>query len=93
MSIIPDSLINIVENLNGLTLIPELYYADLSQEKKANVIDFNVPYPVREISLVFHRPYAKSRLIEALVKEIKQTISPILQTSKLKNSEMLIAKM
>lgn len=88
-----DTLINIVEKLDGLTLIPELYYADLSQERKANVTDFNAPYPVREISLVFHRPYAKLRLIEALVKEIKQTIAPILQTSKLKNSEMLIAKM
>jgi LysR family hydrogen peroxide-inducible transcriptional activator len=88
-----DSLINIVENLNGLTLIPELYYADLSKERKANVTDFNAPYPVREISLVFHRPYAKLRLIEALIKEIKQTIPPILQTSKLKNNEMLIAKM
>lgn len=88
-----DSLINIVENLNGLTLIPELYYADLSMERKANVTDFNAPYPVREISLVFHRPYAKLRLIEALKNEIKQTIPPLLQTSKLKNNELLIAKM
>ena len=88
-----DSLINIVENLNGLTLIPELYYADLSIEKKANVTDFNAPYPVREVSLVFHRPYAKLRLIEALQNEIKRTIPPLLQTSKLKNSELLIAKM
>jgi len=42
--------------------------------------------------LVFYRPYAKSRLINALAKEIKEVIVPVLQTSKLKNAEMLIAK-
>lgn len=88
-----DSLINIVDSLKGLTLIPELYFMDLPKEKKANVIDFHAPYPVREVSLVYHRPYAKERLIQALAQEIKAIISPILQTTSLLNSEMLIAKM
>jgi LysR family hydrogen peroxide-inducible transcriptional activator len=87
-----DSLLNIVDTLEGLTLIPELYYKDLSKERKSYVKDFTSPYPVREISLVFYRPYAKSRLINALAKEIKEVIVPVLQTSKLKNAEMLIAK-
>lgn len=88
-----DSLINMVDNTNGLTLIPELYYMDLSKEKKTKVIDFKPPYPVREVSLIYNRPFAKLRLINALGEEIKQTVSPILQTRKLKNKEMLIAKM
>jgi LysR family hydrogen peroxide-inducible transcriptional activator len=87
-----DSLLNIVDTLEGLTLIPELYFADLSKERKLLVKDFKVPFPVREISLVFYRPYAKSRLINAVAKEIKELIVPVLQTSKLKNVEMLIAK-
>lgn len=88
-----DSLINMVDNTNGLTLIPELYFMDLSKEKKTKVIDFKPPYPVREVSLIYNRPFAKLRLINALGDEIKQTVSPILQTRKLKNKEMLIAKM
>jgi LysR family hydrogen peroxide-inducible transcriptional activator len=82
-----------VDNTNGLTLIPELYYMDLAKEKKSKVMDFNSPFPVREVSLIYIRPYAKLRLINALAEEIKQTILPILHTSKLKNKEMIIAKM
>lgn len=88
-----DSLINMVDNTNGLTLIPELYYMDLAKEKKTKVIDFNSPYPVREVSLIYNRPYAKLRLINALADEVKQAILPILHTSRLKNKEMIIAKM
>ncbi len=87
-----DSLLNIVDNLKGLTLIPELYYSDLPKERTKNVRDFEAPYPVREISLVYHRPYAKLRLINALANEIKLAIAPLLQTTQLKNSEMMIAK-
>jgi LysR family transcriptional regulator, hydrogen peroxide-inducible genes activator len=88
-----DGLLNMVDQLKGLTLIPELYYADLSKERKKNVRDFHSPYPVREISLVFHRPYAKQKLIRALSQEIKDIISPQVVTSTLKSREMKIAKM
>jgi LysR family transcriptional regulator, hydrogen peroxide-inducible genes activator len=88
-----DSLLNIVDSLQGLTLIPELYYADLSEIRKNRVREFTPPYPVREISLVYNRPYAKIKLIEALTKEIKSIIAPQLMTHQLKNSEMMIAKM
>ncbi len=88
-----DSLLNLVDQLKGLTLIPELYYQDLPIERKAMVKDFQSPYPVREISIIHYRPYAKHRIIEALSKEIKHIMQPILQTSKLKSSEMKIAKM
>jgi LysR family transcriptional regulator, hydrogen peroxide-inducible genes activator len=87
-----DSLMNIVDNLNGLTLVPELFYADLPMERKKKIIEFNLPYPVREISLIYHRPYAKLRLIQALSKEIKDIIKPLLQTTNLTDTEMLIAK-
>jgi LysR family hydrogen peroxide-inducible transcriptional activator len=88
-----DSLINIVDNVDGLTLIPELFYADLSAEKKVNVTDFSRPYPVREVSVVFYRPFAKLRLINALIELIRDTIKPVLQTSTLKSSDMVIASM
>jgi hypothetical protein len=43
--------------------------------------------------MIYSRPYAKQRLITALGIEIKQSILPLLSTSKLKNKEMIIAKM
>jgi LysR family transcriptional regulator, hydrogen peroxide-inducible genes activator len=85
-----DSLINVVDKLDGLTLIPELYYSDLPEEKKNKVSEFNIPVPVREVSIVFHRPYAKLRLLHKLKEEIIDIIKPQLQTSKLKNHDMLI---
>jgi LysR family hydrogen peroxide-inducible transcriptional activator len=87
-----DSLLNIVDTLNGLTLIPELYFIDMPQNKKNIVKDFTAPFPVREVSLIYHRPYAKQRLIEAVATEIKELITPILSTKNLKNSQLLIAK-
>lgn len=86
-----ESLLNIVDQMKGLTLIPELYFNDLCQVRKQKVRDFMKPYPVREISIVYYRPYAKFRLIEALSANIKENINHLLQTSKLKNSDMLIA--
>jgi LysR family hydrogen peroxide-inducible transcriptional activator len=88
-----DSLLNMVDSTKGLTLVPELYYKDLTKERKLKVIDFKSPYPVREVSMIYSRPYAKQRLITALGDEIKHSILPLLSTSKLKNKEMIIAKM
>jgi LysR family hydrogen peroxide-inducible transcriptional activator len=87
-----ETLLNLVDEFNGLTLIPELYYLDLPLAKKEKVSDFKSPFPVREISLVYHRPFAKLRLINALSIEIRNIILPFLQTSKLKNKDMQIAK-
>ncbi len=87
-----ESLLNIVDELKGLTLIPELYYLDLSAQRKKKVKDFVAPYPVREISMIYFRPYAKTHLINAVSKLIINEIRPILETFKMKNSEMKIAK-
>lgn len=87
-----ESLLNFVDNLQGLTLLPELYCKDLPTEKQHKLIDFKSPYPVREISLVYHRPYVKKNLITVLAQEIKQIIPPLLETSLLKNNEMSITK-
>ncbi|MEZ5174285.1 MAG: LysR substrate-binding domain-containing protein [Bacteroidia bacterium] len=87
-----ESLMNMVDHNGGLTIIPELYCTDLSAERKRNVKEFKAPFPVREISLVYHRPYAKMRLLNMLAAEIKNLIMPVLETTQIKNNEMLIAK-
>lgn len=87
-----ETLINMTDTFGGLTLIPELYYQTLSAEKQDKVVDFHPPYPVREISLVYFRPFAKLRIIEALTSFISSLIKPQLTSSKAKNSELSIVQ-
>ncbi len=82
-----------MNQFEGLTLIPELYYLDLSQEKQTQVKNFSKPIPVREISIVYHRPYAKLKLIEIIANDIKEIMSPLLETTQIKNKDLMIAKM
>lgn len=88
-----ESLLNIVDSLNGLTVIPELFVKELPKKRKVLITDFVKPYPVREISLVSHRPFVKKRLLDALANEIIALVKPLLETSKLKNKDLLIARM
>ncbi|WP_432709554.1 LysR substrate-binding domain-containing protein [Pedobacter sp.] len=66
-----ETLLNMVDEFGGLTLIPELYYKILSEEKKIKVTFFNTPIPVREMSIVYYKPYSKIKIIEALAKIIR----------------------
>ena len=85
-------MLNVVDNFGGLTLIPELYAESLSPERKKKITEFEAPFPVREISLLYYRPYAKHRLITMLSKELKTQIIPILKTNEMEKSEQIIVK-
>ncbi|WP_339919118.1 LysR substrate-binding domain-containing protein [uncultured Flavobacterium sp.] len=87
-----DTLLNMIDVFGGLTLIPELYYNTLSLERKKQVSFFNAPIPVREMSIIYHRPYAKIRTIEALAKVIQSTINENLISNKYKKSELAITQ-
>lgn len=87
------TLLNMVDQLGGLTLIPELYYQSLSDARKVKVKFFKSPIPVREVSIVFYRPFAKKITIEAIASEIRSLVQPILMTNQYKNSELDIVKM
>ncbi|NCP84565.1 MAG: LysR family transcriptional regulator [Bacteroidetes bacterium] len=87
-----ETLLNMVDSFGGLTVIPELYVNTLSVERKKKIIQFTSPYPVREVSLIYHRPYAKHRLISILESEIKALIVPLLTTNTIQNNEQIIVK-
>ncbi|MDI5886916.1 MULTISPECIES: hydrogen peroxide-inducible genes activator [Flavobacterium] len=87
-----DTLLNMIDEFGGLTLIPELYYKTLSSERKKQVSFFNAPIPVREMSIIYHRPYAKIRTIEALAKIIHSTINKDLISNKYKKNELAITQ-
>jgi LysR family hydrogen peroxide-inducible transcriptional activator len=87
-----ETLLNLIDTFGGLTLIPELYYQTLSEERKAKVSFFKAPVPVREVSLVYFRPFAKHRIINALSREIAEIVNARLMSNDYPKHELEIAK-
>ncbi len=87
-----ETLLSMVDEFGGITLIPELYYQTLSNEKQSKVSIFKVPIPVREVTMVYYRPYAKERSIAAIAEHINVVITPELISNKHSNAELMIAR-
>jgi LysR family transcriptional regulator, hydrogen peroxide-inducible genes activator len=74
-----ETLMNIVDREGGITLIPELATLTMSEQRKENVRSFSNLKPLREVSLVYSRHFAKHKLINLLWREIKDAIPQELQ--------------
>lgn len=85
-----DTLLNITDAFGGITLIPELYYKTLSPSRKKKTKGFNVPIPVREISIVYYRPYARLRMITQLSEDIRGLMKGKLIAGQYRNNELSI---
>jgi LysR family transcriptional regulator, hydrogen peroxide-inducible genes activator len=69
-----ETLKRLVDQQQGLTILPELFTMELSKQEKNRLRPFAPPAPVREVSLVVHRPGLKQRLIQALAQVILAVI-------------------
>ncbi len=69
-----DSLMKIVDNSNGITVIPEFAKYLLPKEKHNMAKPFSDYEPVREISLIIERTFLKRSLIEKLRNEIMVSV-------------------
>lgn len=65
-----ETLKRIVEENNGITILPLLAYKEMSAQQKDRVRFFKKPVPVREIGLVTYRYFVKEKLIQKLKQEI-----------------------
>jgi len=74
-----ETLMNIIDHEGGVTLIPELAKATMSQKRAYNVENFTNMKPLREVSLVYSRHFAKHKLINLLWREIKESVPKELQ--------------
>jgi len=74
-----ETLMNIVDREGGITLIPELATLNMAEQRKENVRSFSNLTPLREVSLVYSRHFAKHKLINLLWREIKEAIPQELQ--------------
>lgn len=65
-----ETLKRMVEHYGGVTILPELSLRDLSPKQRQQIRRFQVPTPVREVSLVTLRHHLKRGPIEAMKAEI-----------------------
>ena len=69
-----DTLMKIIDREGGYTLIPELAGIEVEKRKLNQVKHFTNYVPLREVSLVTTRRFAKTRLIELLAECITKSI-------------------
>lgn len=79
-----DTLIKIVDENGGLTVIPEMAIDNLSEMQKKNVRPFKNSTPIREISLITRKEYIRERLISIIEEEIKNAVPQSLKDPALK---------
>lgn len=69
-----ETIIKIIDKEGGFTLIPELAGIEIMDVKENNLRYFSGITPLREVSLVYTRQYAKTKFIELLAEDIKSCI-------------------
>lgn len=79
-----NTLINIVDNNSGLTIIPEMAIEELSERQKKNIRPLKGISPVREVSLITRREFLRERVLDIIISEVKQSVSPELLNMDLK---------
>ena len=76
-----ETVINLVNQNQGSTIIPELAIHQLSEQEKMRLHSLKAPVPVRQISLVHHYTYHKKKLIEQLIQQIANAVKPFIKTN------------
>lgn len=74
-----DTLMKIIDNEGGYTLIPELASLEVNNEQ---VKRFSSMTPLREVSLVYTRKYAKTQMLQAIAETIKSVVPQQMLDSK-----------
>ena len=79
-----NTLINIVDNNSGLTIIPEMAIDELSEKQQKNIRPLKGISPVREISLVTRREFLRERVLDIIISEVKESVPQSLLNADLK---------
>jgi LysR family transcriptional regulator, hydrogen peroxide-inducible genes activator len=84
-----ESIIRMIRNGTGYTLLPILALDSLHKEEMANVRPFNDPQPSREISLVIQRSHFKLLILDSLLNHIREHLPAGVFETKAKNLEVI----
>jgi LysR family hydrogen peroxide-inducible transcriptional activator len=80
-----ETLINLVDRYNGITIIPQMALLNLKPAQKKKVREFSNPKPVREISLVSLKSFPRKMILDKLKEEIIKVIPIEYKDNKKKN--------
>ncbi len=83
-----ETLLNLTDKFGGYTLVPELYYKNMPKQKQNKTKHFQKPIPVREISIVTYRHFAKNQSIKYLSALIQKLTKTHLSTKSYKNKDL-----
>ncbi len=84
-----ETVIHLVEQGHGYTLLPHLAAKSLMGKKKAQLKPFTKPMPVREVSLVTSRTQFKLPILEAIALEVQKNLPSDLPKMKSKGIEVV----
>ena len=79
-----ETLVRIVDENGGFTVIPEMHVGLLSPEQKARTRSIVNPEPTREVSLVVRFDYVRERLLNILAASVREIIPDEMVDSRLK---------
>lgn len=79
-----DTLIKIVDNNDGMTVIPEMAISNLSKTQRRNIRPFKAATPVREISLITRKEFVRQRMIDIIGDEVKAVVPESMLDTSLK---------
>lgn len=68
------TLIQMVDRVGGLTVLPELAVPQLSTEQKEKVARFRKPFPFREVSLIYYKPTYKQKILDQMANSIRNSL-------------------
>lgn len=74
-----ETLKRMVDRSEGITILPELAVIEFSMTQRRRVKRLKSPVPVREVSVVTHRGYMKTRHMKALREEILRIVPTPMQ--------------
>ncbi len=80
------TLVNIVDNNSGLTIIPEMALRHLNERQQQNVRPLKSPVPVREVSLVTRKEFLRERMLDILTQEIRASVPQEMLSKNLKDN-------
>ena len=69
-----DTLLNLVDEFKGMTVLPTLYINQLNEKRQSNLLVLEDGQLQREVSLAFYRPYAKWNIVQQFTKDIAEWV-------------------
>ncbi len=69
-----NTVIQMVDQVGGISILPELAIDSLNIEQKKKIARFRQPHPYRTISAIYYKPTYKQKIISELVKYIQKEI-------------------